>query len=185
MENRKDRTALIAIVTGLITLLLGVCLGALVGGFGGYFLGREIARGAAAPELSRLLLPTPEPTATPGAPALPEREWPWFRMPVIPPQSGALVREVIKGSPAEDAGLQVGDLITQVDETALDETHRLADLIGEYRPGDRVTLTVWRFGETHTIKVKLGKNPDDPDRAYLGIKYTDFWAKQRLPEPRQ
>ena len=50
--------------------------------------------------------------------------------------SGAWVQQVTTGSPAERAGIRLGDLITNVDDTPVDADHRLVDLIGNYEPGD-------------------------------------------------
>ncbi|OIO96410.1 MAG: hypothetical protein AUK03_03995 [Anaerolineae bacterium CG2_30_64_16] len=178
MENKKDRTLLIAVITGVITLLLGLCLGALAGGVGGYLIGRS-----AAPEPVELpgerLLPQAPPDQQ-----VPELPVPEFRGPMAPegmPQSGALVREVVADTPAEQAGLKLGDLITRVDETPVDANHRLADVLGQYQPGDQVELTIWRWTETLTLSVKLGPHPDSPRRAYLGIMYTDFSLEQQAP----
>ncbi|PKO22746.1 MAG: hypothetical protein CVU38_07905 [Chloroflexi bacterium HGW-Chloroflexi-1] len=173
-ENKQDRTLLIAVITGVIALLLGLCLGALAGGVGGYFVGRS-----AAPEPLDLPEQQFQPQITPSAPRIPQMPGPV--LPEGAPQSGALVREVVSGAPADQAGLRLGDLITQVDQTPLDANHSLADVLGQYQPGDQVQLTVWRFDETRTIDVKLGQHPDSPRRAHLGIKYVDFSLEQQAP----
>lgn len=163
----KDRTATVAIITGIVTLLLGCCLGALVGVLGGYALGRQVAPEVierVAPELPRI--PTP---VFPEAPEVPR-----FQLPRVIGVTGAMLQEVISGSPAEEAGLQIGDVITAVDGTPIDQNHRLVDVVGLYKPGDRVTLTVWRVGDTTTMRVTLGENPDNAGKAYLGVRYTDL-----------
>ena len=73
--------------------------------------------------------------------------------------SGAIVREVIPGGPAEAAGLKAGDIVQKVDGEAVDAQHTLRDRIAAHRPGDEVKLTVLRGGETHEIKVTLGAQP--------------------------
>ena len=87
---------------------------------------------------------------------------------------GALVREVVADSPAQKAGLKVGDVITAVDGVPLDENHRLADIVGQYQPGDQITLEVSRMGKTVTLKATLGENPDSNGQPYLGVRYTDL-----------
>jgi S1-C subfamily serine protease len=72
---------------------------------------------------------------------------------------GALVMEVQPGSPAETAGLQVNDVITAVNGEAVDAEHTLHDRMVAYEPGDTVTLTVLRGGETLEIEVTLGQFP--------------------------
>jgi S1-C subfamily serine protease len=92
------------------------------------------------------------------------------------PQSGepgAVVVEVVENSPAAEAGLQVGDVITAVDSTELASGSSLADLIAAYAPGDEVQLTITRSGAdaSQELTVTLGENPDDSTKAYLGIRY--------------
>ena len=70
---------------------------------------------------------------------------------------GALVMEVAADSPAEAAGLQVGDVITAVEGDAVDARRTLAERISAYDPGDTVALTVLRAGETLDIEVVLGE----------------------------
>jgi serine protease Do len=66
---------------------------------------------------------------------------------------------VVSGGPADKAGLQSGDIITKVNGTTLDATHSLQTVIGNYKPGDTVKLTVNRGGKTITINVTLGTAP--------------------------
>ncbi len=104
-------------------------------------------------------------------------------LPALPGGQGAIIQEVIAGSPAEDAGVAIGDIITAVDGTPIDANHRLADVVSAYQPGDRVKLTVWRAGATKGITVTLGENPQDGTRPYLGVRYTDFADQPDETEP--
>jgi len=70
------------------------------------------------------------------------------------------ISPVISGSPAEEAGLKSGDIITAVNETAIDEAHPLQDLLVQYAPGTTITLTVLRDGASITVTVKLGIRPN-------------------------
>jgi S1-C subfamily serine protease len=70
---------------------------------------------------------------------------------------GALITEVVEGSPAAEAGLQVGDIVTAVDGDRVDFEHTLRDRLFAYEPGDTVTLDVLRDGETLQIQVTLGE----------------------------
>lgn len=71
--------------------------------------------------------------------------------------SGALVSEVLSGSPAASAGLRPNDVITKVNDQALDEEHPLATVMLRYRPGDKVRLTVVRDGTERTLELTLGR----------------------------
>jgi putative serine protease PepD len=72
---------------------------------------------------------------------------------------GARLTEVRSGTPAEDAGLEVGDVITAVDGTKITTASALTGAIDAKRPGDRVTLTYLRDGQTRTARVTLGERP--------------------------
>ncbi len=86
--------------------------------------------------------------------------------------TGALVVAVTTGSPADEAGLQAGDVITAVDDEPVDAENDLADRIAAYRPGDTVSLTVERPGEEpRQVTVELGAQPEDESVAYLGVRY--------------
>ncbi|TAK88838.1 PDZ domain-containing protein [Patescibacteria group bacterium] len=62
-------------------------------------------------------------------------------------------------SPAAKAGLKEGDIIIKVNNKTIDEDHSLSTLINDYKPGDKVKLTVWRDGQQQTIEVTLGEAP--------------------------
>ena len=70
---------------------------------------------------------------------------------------GALIREVLPGSPAEQAGLRPGDVIIAVNDTSVDASHDLADLILSREVGETVRLKVWRAGRVLDIRVVLGR----------------------------
>lgn len=72
------------------------------------------------------------------------------------PERGALVTGVLAEGPA--AGLlRLNDVIARVGEDALDGSRGLAEVIADYRPGDKVILTVIRSGETTDVSITLGK----------------------------
>ncbi len=60
---------------------------------------------------------------------------------------------VAADSPAGKAGLKKGDVITKVGDTTLGQSGGLSSVIGQYRPGDKVTITYLRNGETKTTDV--------------------------------
>jgi S1-C subfamily serine protease len=72
---------------------------------------------------------------------------------------GALVTAVTAGSPADHAGVMVHDVITKVNDQAIDDQHPLKDVLRQYAPGTRVTVTVYRGGKTQTLQVTLGTHP--------------------------
>lgn len=62
---------------------------------------------------------------------------------------------IVKDSPAAKAGLKDKDIVTAVNGTKVGVAGSLADLIGEYKPGDTVQLTVLREGKEMTVNVTL------------------------------
>ena len=75
----------------------------------------------------------------------------------LPAQWGVYVTRVSADSPASVAGLQQGDIITQVGGVALDATHSYLNSLYTYKPGDRITLSVMRNGQTQQLQVTLGE----------------------------
>jgi membrane-associated protease RseP (regulator of RpoE activity) len=69
---------------------------------------------------------------------------------------GVRVTRVVPGSPAEDAGLETGDIITKVDDTEIGNAPELVRAIGSHDPGDTVTITYERDGESDTVEATLG-----------------------------
>ena len=78
-----------------------------------------------------------------------------YRLPV---QYGVYITDVATNSPASQAGLQVGDIITAIDNTTLDETHAYINTLFQYSAGDAVTLTVNRNGRQLQVQATLGES---------------------------
>ena len=75
----------------------------------------------------------------------------------LPASSGITVQSVVRGSPAEAAGLRVGDIITKINDQAIDQQHPLTSIMLKSRPGDRVRLTIIRDAQTQVVEVTLGR----------------------------
>ncbi|MDR7334756.1 Do family serine endopeptidase [Roseateles asaccharophilus] len=109
---------------------------------------------------------------------------------------GALVGNVIAGSPAEKAGVEGGDVITKVDGKIVDKAADLRRLIATVKPGAKATLTVFRRGAYKDLVVTIaedersraagsGATPDGESAstaspsAALGLKVVDLTEAQR------
>ena len=75
---------------------------------------------------------------------------------------GARIAEVRSGTPADEAGLEQGDVVTEVDGQAIESGDELRLAVENHKPGDEMTLTVQRDGDTKTITVTLGTRPASP-----------------------
>jgi hypothetical protein len=165
MEDRQKIYTVVAIVAA-VAVLLSCVVGALSGALAGYVTGQRQARTVTG---WQELPPVPE--------VLPREEEPPFPMPGMGTPmprfnvQGAVIVEVISGTPADDAGLQLGDVVVRVDRAPVDASHDLADLLAQYEPGDRVALGVWRAGEIIRVRVTLVEHPDRRGEPYLGIRY--------------
>lgn len=71
---------------------------------------------------------------------------------------GAVVIETQKGSPAADAKLQMGDVITKIEDYEVTSVARLKYYLYKYAPGDKVKITYVRNGKTETVTIKLDKS---------------------------
>ncbi|MBN1267709.1 MAG: trypsin-like peptidase domain-containing protein [Anaerolineales bacterium] len=74
----------------------------------------------------------------------------------LPVEYGAYITEVGEGTPADNAGLQAGDIITKLDDQALDEEHPFVNSLFEHSPGDTIVLTLVRDGTEMQVNVTLG-----------------------------
>lgn len=72
---------------------------------------------------------------------------------------GELVRQVVEGSAASDAGIEVGNIITHFDNQKLTEEETLSKIIRTKKVGDVVKIRVFREGRTLDLTVTLGEAP--------------------------
>jgi membrane-associated protease RseP (regulator of RpoE activity) len=165
----------------LATCSMLLVAGGVVGGMVGYVSARYTARQVPPRSLEQPAQPPqywPEPTDQ-------ERQWPMpFRQ--APETLWGLVTavrvtEVVPDSPADEAGLDVDDVIIAIDGKALDAEHELSAAVHGHDPGDEILLAVIRTGddtEVLEVEVTLGRDTNEEDEgvAYLGIWYRPFGA---------
>ncbi len=73
----------------------------------------------------------------------------------LPGVQGVLITEVRKGSAADQAGLQSGDVVLAVNGRAVNAPNELQSVVARYRPGDRIDLEVWRKAQRLHLQVQL------------------------------
>jgi S1-C subfamily serine protease len=98
----------------------------------------------------------------------------------LPVKEGVIVQTVVKGGPADKAGLEGGttsatiegaqvklggDIITEVNGKKINGMEEIVELVNEDNPGDEVELTILRGGQTKHATVTLGKRPASVEEA--------------------
>ena len=110
-------------------------------------------------------------------------------------QQGALVSRVEKGTPADKAGVQAGDIIQKFDGQTIDHSTDLPRIVGDTKPGTHSVVTVWRKGTVRDIPIVVGdldagaakpaatpSKPEEPKTApanSLGLVVTDLTDDKR------
>jgi S1-C subfamily serine protease len=77
----------------------------------------------------------------------------------FPVNEGVLVVKVVSGGPADQAGLKVGQIIVQIDNTPVTDISELNNYVLSKTPGTQVTLQVYQGNQKQTVKVTLGTLP--------------------------
>lgn len=114
-------------------------------------------------------------------------DWPHAQAFGLSSTDGALVGDVVSGTPAAEAGIVHGDVITSVDGRHIKTTRDLIDYVSAKGPHASVTLTVLRNGKSVERTVKLGERPglnqqaSNQDRqdgnsgiSWLGLQYQEL-----------
>jgi putative serine protease PepD len=82
----------------------------------------------------------------------------------LPVDGGALIYAsgtdlaVLPGTPAAQAGLVSGDIITKIGDDEIKEGQSLISILYKYKPGDKVTITYVRDDKTKTAEIILAKS---------------------------
>ena len=79
----------------------------------------------------------------------------------LPVEEGFYVQGVVPGSPSEAAGLQVGDIVTAIDLERVGERQSMVGALFQYKPGDKVQLTVQRGLNSMRVELSLAERPVD------------------------
>jgi serine protease Do len=111
---------------------------------------------------------------------------------------GALVAGVVEGDPADKAGIQKEDIITEINGKKVEDTRDLTRIVADIPVGDTAEVMVLRKGKTKKYKVEIGKRPEDtsasredtprtaPTTGNLGVQVTEITQEMvrryQLPE---
>ena len=99
--------------------------------------------------------------------------------------AGAEIKAVLEGSCADKAGLQAGDIITAVGDSAVNGSEQLKSAVKNYRAGDEVTFTVYRDGEESDITLTLDEDNQARSEAMdqLQTEYSQSQQQQQQQYP--
>jgi serine protease Do len=110
----------------------------------------------------------------------------------LPKTDGAAVGSVEEDSPAAKAGVEVGDVILKIDGRTVEGSADLSRTIRAVRPGQKITLSVWRAGKMRDIVITVGEFKDEEGKGpggkpkkdavkpgKLGLAVTEVSPEQR------
>jgi len=99
---------------------------------------------------------------------------------------GAIIRDVTTDSPAEEAGLQENDVITAINDQAVDSLDTFHDLLEAHSTNEKMQLTVERRGESEALNIELAVEEKSNNSADLGVQVGFVWHVEHtegsLPE---
>ena len=90
---------------------------------------------------------------------------------------GALVSSVEKGGPADKAGIEVSDVILKFDGRKVADSIDLPRIVAATKPGNKVTVEVWRKGASKEVTIVVGAIPDDGNLAQASKGLADETVK--------
>jgi serine protease Do len=88
----------------------------------------------------------------------------------LPKASGALVNSVEKGGPAEKAGIEASDVILKFDGKTVASSVDLPRIVGQSRPGSKVSAQIWRKGASRDVVITVGEMPEEKVAQRAGRK---------------
>lgn len=111
----------------------------------------------------------------------------------LPKAAGALVNSIEPNGPAARAGIEPGDVILKFDGKPVTTSSDLPRMVGLMKPGNRVSVDLWRKGQTRSVNVTIGEFQDErvtstkqPSRSAaestnsrLGIALSDLSPEQK------
>jgi len=74
-------------------------------------------------------------------------------------KTGAIIAGVLKGGPADKAGLKPGDILISVEGKPVTDTTEMLNLIAQLTPGQKAKMTVLRKSQETVLEITVGKRP--------------------------
>lgn len=78
---------------------------------------------------------------------------------LLPSESGLLVSDITKESPADKAGIEIGDIILEINNTPSKDPFQIRHLIASLKPGTNISLRGIRGQQSYQTNIMLEKQP--------------------------
>lgn len=88
----------------------------------------------------------------------------------LPKQTGAVISKILKGSPAEKAGLMTGDIVIKIDGKKVRNASDVRNHIGLLKVGEEVTFEILRNGKPETIKARIAASEENKTPAVKNVR---------------
>jgi len=75
-------------------------------------------------------------------------------------KSGTIIAGVLKGGPADKAGIKPGDILVAVEGKPVTDTTDMLNVIAQLKPGNKARMTILRKSQESTLDVLIGKRPN-------------------------
>jgi serine protease Do len=87
-------------------------------------------------------------------------------------EAGVLIEDMVEDGPADQAGLQPGDVITAMDDEAVEDAATLRERVARSKPGQSIRLRLLREGEQAEVQVTLGQQPVEPGNPKSRLRWS-------------
>jgi len=101
----------------------------------------------------------------------------WVRKNGFSSSSGIFIDYVAPGTPAYKVGLQIGDIITQINEEEIKNVRQYISLIKRTPPSKNLKIHIWRKGEKHILQTQLMIYSGDKSHEMMGKAKTEILQK--------
>ncbi len=89
---------------------------------------------------------------------------------------GVYIAKVYEGDPADEAGIKVGDVIIKINDKNIESSRDLSLIVAKSGVGEKINVQLIRNGKKKSIKVKLGKRPDNNPDTIAGRNGYDLFG---------
>lgn len=97
-------------------------------------------------------------------------------------EDGVLITDVEEESPAEEAGMKPGDILSEIDGESIEVAEDVVEILGDYDSGEEVEITIIRSGNKQKINVELGESEHSFGRFNVAPRIFNFRNMRFTPD---